>query len=381
MATVIRRRSRSLRPHVGSGVFALLIWSGGHATLLQAQASLDAGGLAVRYDGVSSLGGVQLGPSFRRAGMRSYLELDGTGARFEDASWSASGNLLAAWRPGSFGPVTPELVAFGGLSGAKGSDLSHSAGGTARLHREVGRLDLYAGGGMTRSTGVLGARTVATAEVGAVLGDEARQASLTLGPVRGDGVSYTDATLYLHRAGRVTFDASGGIRAITRPVSERHGWIAASAEVGVGGALTLVATAGSFPGDPAQGFPGGRFLAVGIRWGRNPRPSLRSGGAAPVSRPLPWPEATFEVSGAGDGEREIRLTAPGATTVELVGDFTDWRPVPLVKDGTRWRLRVPLARGVHHLNIRLDGGAWLVPPGLEHEPDGFGGESGLLVVD
>ena len=35
--------------------------------------------------------------------------------------------------------------------------------------------------------------------------------------------------------------------------------------------------------------------------------------------------------------------------------------------------------GVHHINIRIDGGPWIAPPGLPSIRDGFNGEIGVLV--
>jgi hypothetical protein len=64
-----------------------------------------------------------------------------------------------------------------------------------------------------------------------------------------------------------------------------------------------------------------------------------------------------------------------------MGDFTDWKPEPLIAVGNgRWTLSKALTAGVHHLNIRFDGGPWLVPSGVSAVDDGFGGRVGLLVV-
>jgi hypothetical protein len=64
-----------------------------------------------------------------------------------------------------------------------------------------------------------------------------------------------------------------------------------------------------------------------------------------------------------------------------MGDFTDWKTEPLIPVGEgRWTHRVALGPGVHHLNVRFDGGAWLVPSGAVAVDDGFGGRVGLVVV-
>jgi hypothetical protein len=36
--------------------------------------------------------------------------------------------------------------------------------------------------------------------------------------------------------------------------------------------------------------------------------------------------------------------------------------------------------GVHEINLRIDRGVWLAPPGLPTRKDSFNGEVGLIVV-
>ena len=172
-----------------------------------------------------------------------------------------------------------------------------------------------------------------------------------------------------------------GGRRRTAPLTGTETWLGASAEWSLGGRSSLLATGGAFPSDPAGGFPGGRYFTLGLRLGQHPRNALRPSRATPIARPLPWPDATFDVRDRGEGVREIVIHAPTAAAVEVTGDFTDWEPVALTRDGGRWRLRLPLSPGVHRVNLRLDGGAWQVPPGIARVQDEFGTEAGLLVVD
>jgi 1,4-alpha-glucan branching enzyme len=78
----------------------------------------------------------------------------------------------------------------------------------------------------------------------------------------------------------------------------------------------------------------------------------------------------------------VRVNAPGARTVEINGDFTNWAPVRLVPaaDGW-WTSTLPLKRGKYQMNLRVNGGDWTVPPGLLSMTDEFGGTVGLLVVE
>ncbi len=77
----------------------------------------------------------------------------------------------------------------------------------------------------------------------------------------------------------------------------------------------------------------------------------------------------------------VRVHCRDVSSAEIAGDFTDWKPVPLLRLHAGWwyeTLRVP--PGVHRVQLRLDGGAWQAPPGLPRADDGPGGPSGTLVV-
>jgi hypothetical protein len=152
--------------------------------------------------------------------------------------------------------------------------------------------------------------------------------------------------------------------------------------------LAIVGNVGSYPVDFTQGFPGGRFAFIGLRVSsrRDRRDESRS-------RPLlvaPDPEIErttragvrgFSVSPAASASRTITVVASARSGVEVIGDFTDWQPVQLISSGgDRWTITLPLARGVYEMNVRVDGGPWLVPPGLTSNLDEFGGAVGILVV-
>jgi hypothetical protein len=78
----------------------------------------------------------------------------------------------------------------------------------------------------------------------------------------------------------------------------------------------------------------------------------------------------------------LEVRAPGARLVELAGDFTSWEPLALQHvSGDRWTATVLLEAGVHQVNVRLDGGAWMPPPGAPTTADGYGGTTGVLVAD
>jgi hypothetical protein len=128
---------------------------------------------------------------------------------------------------------------------------------------------------------------------------------------------------------------------------------------------------------PQFGFtvPGARYGTMGLRLAVGARSSGqqargKGGEAQSGDRPM------LLVTG-----RNLTIRWAPARTAEVMGDFTDWKPQPLVRmSGGRWTLPAVLSRGVHHLNVRFDGGPWLVPSGSFQVDDGFGGVVGMIVV-
>jgi hypothetical protein len=135
--------------------------------------------------------------------------------------------------------------------------------------------------------------------------------------------------------------------------------------------FALVAAVGSEPTRPSLGLPSSNFVSLALRLRRWRLPT-----AADSNR-----SATFSVQRESDKEYRIIYAAPNASTVELSGDFNSWRPVKLVSTRAGiWETTVPLTPGTYHINIRVDGGRWLPPPGLPQADDDFSGAVGVLVV-
>ena len=81
------------------------------------------------------------------------------------------------------------------------------------------------------------------------------------------------------------------------------------------------------------------------------------------------------------GSRARYVLLDGARTVEVMGDFTDWRPVALtLVTPTQWEVQLSVAPGVHRVNVRINGGGWFAPAGTRAEETEFGGVVGVLVV-
>lgn len=154
---------------------------------------------------------------------------------------------------------------------------------------------------------------------------------------------------------------------------EGTGWEAAVAVDAMPG-LRVHASLGQAPLASGMFLPYRRQVALGFelvqKLGGNPANGLD---------PLPAGMA-FDFTTSEDGSL-ISVSHPTADLVEVNGDFTDWQPRALIRVGPgRFQTRVVLPVGVHHLNVRYDGGPWQVPPGLASSDDGFGGRTGILIV-
>jgi hypothetical protein len=78
---------------------------------------------------------------------------------------------------------------------------------------------------------------------------------------------------------------------------------------------------------------------------------------------------------------KIIIHVGGVETVDVMGDFSDWSPLTLSRRGRdTWELTVPLSAGMHQINVRVDGGPWMAPPGVPTMHDLFNGDVGLVVV-
>jgi hypothetical protein len=214
------------------------------------------------------------------------------------------------------------------------------------------------------------------------------------------GVRYTDVTGSLRWTTRWTsLDGSLGVRGGAAGAAARtdiapgaRSWGGVSGAVWVTPRVAAVAAAGSYPVDFTQGFPGGRYASLGLRIAslaaphrerRTTRTAVAAGrdGTGPAPGRGATGAASLAVRPVAGGWL-VRVRAPGAARVELMGRFTDWEPTTLVPvaDGW-WETTAPIPAGVHRLNVRLDGGSWQVPAGLTAVADEFNGVVGILVVE
>jgi 1,4-alpha-glucan branching enzyme len=77
------------------------------------------------------------------------------------------------------------------------------------------------------------------------------------------------------------------------------------------------------------------------------------------------------------------ITAPGAISVMLAGDFTQWQAKPISmtkKDGGVWSVTVELAPGTHHYRFIVDG-EWRDDPECALRiPNPYGSENSVREI-
>ena len=214
----------------------------------------------------------------------------------------------------------------------------------------------------------------------------ARQASLT------ESAAATDGSTECRRQSRFS-DVEGSVNwaygwfELTAQAGYRFGesydvtpdsrrWAAGSAVVWLTNRLAAVLGGGRVPANPSRGLPARNYVNLGmmLSYSSIPRKSVPVTARTAALR-------EFEVRPLATGTQKITVRVGGVEKVEVMGDFSDWTPLLLMRRGRDlWDISLPVTAGVHEINVRIDGGPWLAPPGLPTRKDSFNGEVGLLVV-
>jgi len=103
--------------------------------------------------------------------------------------------------------------------------------------------------------------------------------------------------------------------------------------------------------------------------------SLRLGGRSRTVRP-PVPAAYV------DGRATIRLPISASKAQpSIAGDFNEWKPVPMQRNGDDWTYVIAVAPGVYNYAFVTAAGEWFVPESVAgRKSDGMGGHVAVLVV-
>ncbi len=154
-------------------------------------------------------------------------------------------------------------------------------------------------------------------------------------------------------------------------------WSSGRATIRLNDRVAIIGGGGRQPALPLRGLPARSFGMAGLEIAYSPV----SKSAVPVSMPHAVLVKKFEMQPGTGGMQKIVIRVGGVETVDVMGDFSDWIPLTLVRRGRDlWELNVPLSSGMYHINVRVDNGPWMAPPGLPTMHDSFSGDVGLIVI-
>lgn len=392
------RRRRSRRPATCVLAVALVLGTAVAAPRVRAQhvvPTLDVGGVGIRYADTVRTSGATVAPAIEADWDRATVNAAGSFSRLA-TGWTTNGAVGASLYTPSAGPVVGELAGTAGGSANQDGTRTSQVVGMLRAHLMTAAHGIWLGGGAGRTWDGARWRSTRLGEAGAWGTSGPVSAVATVTPTWvDDSVRYTDAQL----TGRVAlhaleFDATAGVRA-GAPLPAYGGpsraWGSVTAVAWLTRIAGIVLSAGAYPVDLTQGYPGGRFVSLAVRFGgRDEEPRAAAAPARAIAtsaleRQIAGARRggveSFRVASSG-GRTRVSIRAPRAARVEIMGDFSAWAPVRLAPAGRGWwTVALPMARGSYQMNLRVDGGRWLVPPGLTAVRDDFGGAIGVLVVE
>lgn len=326
---------------------------------------------------------------FALSGSLTGLLAAGGASGYVDAASHWLVPLASGWR----GEVGGEVGALLASATPSSSSYASSSIASLRILRSIDRGGIWLRGSgnlSTREAGVLWGRGVdvggwwrrSGAQLVASVTREWTVAQLFTGPGR-EGfvgvvpVHYTEGNLGGRlEHGEATLDMNATVR---RDPGAEHlvesGFSATGTMWRTPTQAFVVSVARQLP-DFVRGAEAANSLTVGIRL-NDPSPAL----ALAIRTPPTVQVSAADESANGDSTRRtLRVRAPAAQRVEVMGDFTDWEPVTLTLTGDVFSGSFVLRPGTHRLVLRMDGGDWRPAANTPAVDDDFGGRVGLLVV-
>jgi hypothetical protein len=363
------------------------------APMLSAQGtgSVDFGASWVDYEGFLASGAFFVSPTLQYNAPTVSLGTAASYVVFESGNRILQALAAGAWRTrlrdrisaelsGSAGIATyavrngEDYPGYGHLLGRARLHLSgHTSGGW--LGTAIG--ESYLGSGSATPVEIeLGAWTAQHGIAATVLAKQTWIADSEYLDVVGTGQWHDD---------HVELDGSLGFRAWSNGAGEGvYGEL--NIRVPIWKQIAAIISGGRYPSDPVRGVIAANYVSAGLRVTAfsSPTPSPTSELLRELERPEPRPrpgEARITIVPATQGNQTITVEAPGAESVELTADFTDWEPVSLNESsGGRWELIIRVTPGVYRFNLRVNGGPWIAPIGVRAEDGEFGGRVGVLLV-
>jgi len=357
----------------------------------QVTANVEAGITDVQYDGFLASGAASISPTMRwqHAGGRGFLSARGTYLQFQSGRRSIDGSANGSW-------VTPLARHWRGELGlaAGASDYANIASFShgqvdARLHLMDEDRGGWIAATMGRSSFGTGPRPVTVVAAGMWLLRTDKTMFVSVDRSFIGDTAYTDLRSSARwRRANIVLEGVVGARVWSRG-GGRGVFGEGSATLTLGRQAALIVSAGRYATDVVSGSLAGRYVTAAVRLGRitvrRPVTPLFSGHSH-ASEPHSSASTTdtrLEIETRRDDDVRLTLYAPGATVVEISGDFTDWRPVALSRSpttGDAWVASLRIPRGIHRINVRRDGGPWMAPGGTTRSADDYDGEVGVFIL-
>ena len=281
------------------------------------------------------------------------------------------------------GDITGELAVVGtttsagravtGIFNARGV---HDAGSTGAWLRTSGQI------ASRESNTFVGASVDAaswwrssTSQLTATLAQEWTQAQVYAGPGRSSPIG-TVPVQYLE--GGFDLRSENDVAAVHIGVSTRRDngaphlfeqSFSGSAAYWTGETTAVVLTAARQLPDYVRGGDAVDAMTIGVRFGQ----------VSPSAARIGMRVAMVQFTGTAD-TRTVRMHVPEARTVEIMGDFTNWEPRAMTRNGASFESTMRVTAGTHRMMVRIDGGSWRPPANTPVVDDDYGGRVGLLVV-
>jgi hypothetical protein len=358
------------------------------APMLSAQGtgSVDFGASWVDYEGFLASGAFFVSPTLQYNAPTVSLGAAASYVVFESGNRILQGLAAGAWRTRLRDRISAELSGSAGINVYEDYPGYGHMLGRARLHWSGRAGGGWIGGAVGQSYLGSGSATPVEIELGTwtaqhgiaatVLAKQTWIAESAYLDVVGTGQWHDDY---------VELDGSLGFRAWSKGAGEGvYGEL--NVRVPIWKQIAAIVAGGRYPSDPVRGVIAANYVSAGLRITAlsSPTPSSTSALLRELERaePLPRPgEARITIVPATQGTQTITVEAPGAESVELTADFTDWEPVSLSESSSgRWELTIRVSSGVYRFNLRVDGGPWIAPIGVRAEDGEFGGRVGVLLV-
>lgn len=361
----------------------------GSALAQQSALSLEAGAVMVRFADQGEFAAATLSPALVLQSTHLTARLLGSASQLSAGRWSTQGTavMTAFSAPSARGFVGEAGMALGGSAFPDGARTAQLLG-SARLHWLGAPVATWVGAAIGSMNDGVVWRSVRQAELGASVPMRGSNLTLMATPsITDDTLKYADLLAVLGGSrGILDLSASlGGRLGATLPIvgGDQRLWGGVSVAAWIAPRVAITVASGTYPVDVTQGFPAGRYLSAGMRVGatRSVR-AMDEARARRINRESRAAGVSSFVLERGEGSvYAVRVRAATAREVLVNGDVTGWRPIALVSDGDGWwRGRLVIPSATAELVVRVDGGAWLVPPGAEEIVDEFGGRSGRMVV-